>query len=32
MIEYLYPEIATILLFLIGIVCMALFLYISLKW
>lgn len=32
MIEYLFPEIATALLFLIGIVCLIALLYISIKW
>ncbi len=32
MIESLFPEIATILLFLIVIICMIILLYISIKW
>lgn len=32
MIESLFPEIATILLFLIVIICMIILLYISTKW
>lgn len=32
MIDYLFPEIATILLFLVAIICMIVLLYISTKW
>lgn len=30
--EYLFPEIATVLLFLVAIVCLIVLLYISIKW